>query len=376
MTSETVAADGVENFLDFKLYGGRFELDGFPLDAMGELANYQRLLFEVAKDLWRLKNPSKKALPHHFEDHFRLGLTVVLNGSARPVAVRPRELGLQGQPDLLTESKEFINAAFEKIVQDFELPAGLSPGTISAFKAIARDLDATESYQFRYDTDAVVTYNPRLRRRLLEQLDDTLPKTKGVLVGNIKSLDPFDQTFVLRTWAGDEIPGEYSDVSRFEDLHEAMNLPTDARWVRLWCEYAVKHGKRKSRVVRIHDVENFESFDVQKGPLSVDLAELASLNAGWLDGDGEIIELPPIEFARDLMGALQAERLPQPAVFPTEEGGVQMEWLSQQRHMAITVEPDLAIEAFALDASAERRELANPVGIAAVSDFVRRHLND
>lgn len=376
MTSEGVPADGAENFLDFKLSGGRFEVDGFPLDAMGELANYQRLLFEVAKDLWRRKNPNKKALPAHFENQFRLGLKVVRNGSAIPVAVRPRELHLQGQPDLLTESKEFINAAFEKIVQDFELPAGLSRDTISAFKAIARDLDATESYLFREGTDEVVTYNARLRRRLLGQLDDALPKTKGVLVGNIKSLDPFDQTFVLRTAAGDEIPGEYSDVSRFEELHEAMNLPTDATWVRLWCEYAVRHGKRKDRVVRIHDVENFESFDVQKGPLSVDLAELASLNAGWLDGDGDVIELPPIEFARDLIGALQAERLAQPAVFPTEDGGVQMEWLSHQRHMAITVEPDLAIEAFVLDASSDRRELANPVGITAVSDFVRRHLND
>lgn len=377
MTSESVpAADGAENFLDFKLSGGRFEVDGFPLDAMGELANYQRLLFEVAKDLWRRKNPAKKALPHHFENQFRLGLKVVRNGSAVPVAVRPRELGLRGQPDLLAESREFINEAFEKIVQDFELPEGISEATVSAFKAIARDLDPTESYLFREGQAGAVTYNPRLRRRLLENLDDTLPTIQGVLVGNIKSLDPYDQTFVLLTVAGDEIPGGYSDVSRFEELHEAMNLPVDATWVRLWCEYAVKHGKRKDRVVRIHDVGNFESFDVQKGPLSADLAELASLNAGWLDGDGEIIELAAIEFARDLMGTLQAERLGHPAVFPTEEGGVQLEWLSQERHMAITVEPGLAVEAFALDAASDRRELANPVGVAAVSDFVRRHLND
>ncbi|CCQ47184.1 hypothetical protein ARTSIC4J27_3164 [Pseudarthrobacter siccitolerans] len=375
MTSESVPAEGVENFLDFKLSGGRFEVDGFPLDAMGELANYQRLLFEVAKDLWRSKNPNKKTLPRHFEDQLRLGLKVVRNGSAVPVAVRPRELELQGQPDLLAESKEFINAAFEKIVQDFELPAGLSPDTISAFKAIARDLDSKESYQFRQGTEEAVVYNTRLRRRLLGQLDDAPPKSSGVLVGNIKSLDPFDQTFVLRTAAGGEIPGEYSDVARFEELHEAMNLPTDAAWVRLRCEFSIKHGKRKDRVVRIHDVENFESFDVQKGPLSVELAELASLNPGWLDGDGEIIELPSIEFARDLLGTLQEERLAQPAVFPTEAGGVQLEWLSQQRHIAITVEPDLTIEAFFLDASTDSRELANPVGIAAVRDFVRRHLN-
>ena len=252
MTSEGVPAEAAENFLDFKLSGGRFEVDGFPLDAMGELAHYQRLLFEVAKDLWRRKNPGKKALPPHFENAFRLGLKVVYNGSTVPVAVRPRELGLRGQPDLLTESREFISAAFEKIVQDFALPEGISEATVGAFKAIARDLDPTESYQFRQGAQGAVIYNRRLRRRLLENLDDTLPTVQGVLVGNIKSLDPYDQTFVLLTVAGDEIPGSYSDVSRFEDLHEAMNLPVDATWVRLWCEYAVKHGKRKDRVVRIN----------------------------------------------------------------------------------------------------------------------------
>lgn len=375
MTSERVPDDGIVNFLDFALSGGRFEVEGFPLDAMGELANYQRLLFAVAKELWHRKHPDRKAVPKHFEDQFRLGLKVVHEGSAVPVAIRPPELDILGQPDLLTESKEFINAAFEQVVQSFELPSGLSDSTISAFKAVARDLSATESYRFRDGTPEQVIYNTGHRRRLLERLEDALQTVTGVLVGNIKTLDPYDQTFVLLTAVG-EVGGKFSDASIFEDLHDAMDLPQDATWVRLWCTYEVKQDKGKDRVVRINDVDTFESFDVQKGPLPVDLAELASLNRGWLDGDGAIIELPPIEFARDLLGSLMQEQLVQPAVFPTEEGGVQLEWLSPERHLAITVEPDLVVEAFVLDTSADRRELANPVGIAGVSDFVRRHLND
>lgn len=375
MTIKSDSTDGVENFLDFKLTGGRFELVGFPLDAMGELVNYQRLLLEVAKDLWRLKNPTKKSVPAHFEEKFRLGLKMVQDGSARPIAVRPRELDLPNQPDILTESKEFINRAFERIVQDFELPAGISPETISAFRAMARELTDTETYHFREGTERVVKYDRRLRKRLLAKLDEPLPRIQGVLVGNIKSLDPYDQKFVLLTTAGDEVTGIYSDHARFGELHDAMDVPKDAAWVRLWCEYDIKRGKRKDRVQHIYDVGTFEMFDIQKGPLSNDFAELASLNAGWLEGDGEVIDLAPIEFARDLLAQVAAQHLEVPAVFPTEDGGVQLEWLSPQRHMAITVEPDLKIEAFVLNVLAERSELESPVGILAVADFIRRHID-
>lgn len=197
MTSESDPQTEVENFLDFKLSGGRFELEGFPLDAMGELANYQRLLFEVAKDLWRRDHPGKKSVPRHFENQFRLGLKLVQDGSARPIAVRPRQMDIPGQPDLLIASKEFINKAFEQIVSNFELPSGISGETISAFKTIARDLSDTESYHFREGTKNTVVYDPRIRRRLLKNINNPLPRLSGVLVGNIKSLDPFDQTFIF-----------------------------------------------------------------------------------------------------------------------------------------------------------------------------------
>lgn len=375
MTSESDPQTEVENFLDFKLSGGRFELEGFPLDAMGELANYQRLIFEVAKDLWRRDHPGKKSVPRHFENQFRLGLKVVQDGSARPIAVRPRQMDIPGQPDLLTASKEFINKAFEQIVLNCKLPSGISDETISAFRTIARDLSDTESYHFREGTKNTVVYDPRIRRRLLKNLNNPLPRLNGVLVGNIKSLDPFDQTFTLLTISGDEVPGRYTDNSRFEELHEAMNLPTDAAWVRLWCEYDVKHLKRKDRIQFIYEVETFESFDIQKGVLSAELAALASLNTGWLDGDGEVIGLASIEFARDLLTNINGKYSDVPAVFPTEDGGVQLEWLSPKRHLAITIEPNLNIEAFVLDVSSNLRELTNPVGIIEVIRFIERHID-
>ena len=70
--------------------GGRFDEAGYPLDALGELVRYERLVVEVARGLWMDKHPTRKRAPRHFDNALRLRLSAVEDGSVIPVLKRAR----------------------------------------------------------------------------------------------------------------------------------------------------------------------------------------------------------------------------------------------------------------------------------------------
>jgi hypothetical protein len=56
------------------------------------------------------------------------------------------------------------------------------------------------------------------------------------------------------------------------------------------------------------------------------LHELAQLDQGWLDGDGEAIAPAALRLARAALRSLAHAGAPPPRIYPTPEGGVQAEW--------------------------------------------------
>lgn len=54
------------------------------------------------------------------------------------------------------------------------------------------------------------------------------------------------------------------------------------------------------------------------------LGELAALRCGWLDGAGHSVDPAAIETAKALLLRLVGQD--RPGVFPTPEGGIQLEW--------------------------------------------------
>lgn len=61
-------------FSAMRLRGGRYERRGFPLEALPELARYERLVLDVAKVLWKQSNPDRR-VPRGFAEQLQLRLT-------------------------------------------------------------------------------------------------------------------------------------------------------------------------------------------------------------------------------------------------------------------------------------------------------------
>lgn len=54
--------------------------------------------------------------------------------------------------------------------------------------------------------------------------------------------------------------------------------------------------------------------------------ELAALEKGWLDGDGEEIRPETVVFAKEICTALYRSGAHDFSIFPTPEGNIQFEW--------------------------------------------------
>lgn len=63
---------------------------------------------------------------------------------------------------------------------------------------------------------------------------------------------------------------------------------------------------------------------------------LASMNDGWLDGDGAAPSQEGLEALRTLLESLA----PRPTLYPTPEGGVQAEWSIGDREISLEIDLD------------------------------------
>lgn len=65
-----------------------------------------------------------------------------------------------------------------------------------------------------------------------------------------------------------------------------------------------------------------------KATASVDarLDELARVQPGWFNGDGEAVDPETIAFLRQTLPEWMAAGMPRPRLYPTLDGGVQAEW--------------------------------------------------
>jgi len=111
--------------LSFK--GERFRDHALDLRALSELSQFQKMVAETAKALWRKANPDRERLPSHFEERVRLCLRRIEDGSA----VAPLEVYMEEQaqkelwepePTDINEAVKLAHEVFESLDADAPLP--------------------------------------------------------------------------------------------------------------------------------------------------------------------------------------------------------------------------------------------------------------
>lgn len=134
--------------------GPRFRDHALDVTAMGELVQFQKIVSETAKALWRKAHPHRERLPKGFEERTRLCLRRIEEGSAEaPLEVYVEE---PEQPELFEQEPTEANEAIA-LVQDVlraveegrPLPENLRKSLVPEYEQFGETLADDEAIEVR-----------------------------------------------------------------------------------------------------------------------------------------------------------------------------------------------------------------------------------
>ncbi len=162
--------------LTFK--GERFQDHALDLSALTELSQFQKMVAETAKALWRTSNPDRRNLPKHFEQRTRLCLRKIIDGSA----IAPLEIFIE-EPDQM-EIWEEEHEEPEEINQAIEL-------TYDVFDAIENDKPLPDCFPKQLVPEYVKWGQTLLDNEEIEFIPSSKKKSAKVSTNNRRKLENY-----------------------------------------------------------------------------------------------------------------------------------------------------------------------------------------
>lgn len=362
--------DAVDDaFVPLKFDGGRYGKRGYPLETVAELANYQKLLIEVAKQEWLAQNPDRERVYKGFEDSLELRLTRVEIGSVMPYTVT----GVSDVSEFVETVREAIRSLFAFVVEKRHLPTGLRDGVREAVKRLGTTLRDDEVLFVKATSGAEVKYTQAIRTQMIANEEVGEIEREGDLPGKVVEINPDDQRFEFQMIDGRTIPARFAEPNFWKTLIPFVSTSVEGRIVRFKAKYIESLAGEVLRIENVADVEEFLDSGSSWTPR---LLELLRLQSGWFDGEGESIGMPAIEYAREVLRRASENSTPLPAIFPTPAGGVQLELLSGTRHLELTISPDLLIEGYILDSASGEDDEVEIGSLDEAAAFIGRWSSD
>jgi hypothetical protein len=369
----------VEPFGVIHLRGGRYKKIGLPLPAAAELGRYEKLVRNVARYLYLEDHPGRKRVPRGSAFDFELRISAVNSGSVVPVLERSgTDDGLfQGRPDWFERSRVLINEALRGFNgPDSGLVRSFPVECLEDFTAFGRSLADDESIEFSdcgVDDQVPAVLNVGVRRRILQfaklgHLDVEIP-----LLGRVTGLrtSPSQFDFVLAE-SGKRLVAGYQDSALWEEMKSVLGEGDRAPLVSLT---AVAKQAPDGEIVEILDVLAVEVTlpDSWRERISY----LAELPQGWLDDDSIAPTTVAIDQTERLLLTCLDELIPRPGIFPTPEGGTQLEWQSGHSETEVRVSSDGSVHAlwFSTTTDDEREaDYDRDADLLTIAAFVREGL--
>lgn len=326
-----LVSDEEASFLRLTFNGGRFSGHTLPVDVLSELSTMQELIARVARALYREANPHKKRMPRGFVEAAKLHVGHTEDNCFSVEIQRPNTMrdATDYESAIFEQARDISMEAFEKAASGEPLPANLPAEAFDLLAAVGRRL--------RKDEHVIVAAPLQLRRprvdyksrSFLADLAKRPLEVEGELEGEIDGVDDGNSRLSLRLVDGEHVEGVPYDRADRDYVLDALGVRPLAR-VRVRCVFLVY--QHPPYTFKVKQVNELEFSDHARAPeISLLWERIDSFNSiadGWCEGSGIAPTPIALERARDVLGRLLADYLDigKPTVFPTPEGGVQVEW--------------------------------------------------
>jgi len=272
--------------LHFK--GERFRDHALDLSALSELSQFQKLVAETAKSLWRAANPDRERLPPHFEQRTRLCLRHIEEGSAiapLEVFLEEPESGQMGlweeeppEPKEAGEAIEMAYEVFQAIERNEPLPDLFPKRLVSEYTKWGQTLAPNEAVEFTPSNKAEPARVSAEHRQRLETYAEMPYQDAVDIEGEVFEADVRQRKFQL--WKGDQNAVTVSFNEQQEDV--VTTALKDHRSLHLRVIGRGEHSP-DGQLLRITEVQSLEivqsgisEYDAESPPIEEVLSSLAS----------------------------------------------------------------------------------------------------
>lgn len=318
-----------EPFIQPRFVGPRFDEHTLPLSAAKDLAAYEELVVELAKHLFLTKNQERKRVPKGFADGFHLHLQKVDGGSASPLlALVMTGTLVNPLPPEFSEAKELINQVIATGEGD-KLPVQFPKELYAYFNRIGRSLEADERLEWTPESpENPSALTPAKRKRLALAVGATY-EAEVDIVGQIFSLNTEKGEGQFRTGENEKVHFEY-DQPFLSALKDALGNRILYAHIR-----GVGVHDVNDRLKSISEIEHLEI--VPHYALTSAIDELSHLKDGWLEGRGKAPEGMYLFLLSEALVEFFPPGIDYPAVVPTEDGTVSLEWIRPDSRIELEV---------------------------------------
>lgn len=329
-------------FITPRFVGPRFDQHTLPVEVTKDLAAYQTLIVELAKHLYLNDHPERQRTPRGFGASFELHLAKVEDGSAK-AALLAVTAAVSLEPNAAAYFEQARELVTECIAAPAALPEAFPKDFLWYFNQVGSSLKEDESLELPGKGGITAVLTPARRKSLVLARNKVYEKPVE-LQGSIGQLDWENNTFRLRMSDGSQ--AIVALTANFTTTN-AQKYGGSARH-----QVTVKCIASYNSYEQLQKVDQVESITVQPNyEIATKLDALASLEDGWLDGDGIALSKDALAEVTKMMVHHYPVDLKLPAIVPTPEGNILFEW-----RQAGTPSLDLdlstmqaAFHAFALD---------------------------
>jgi hypothetical protein len=328
----------LQDFLKPRLVGGRFEEHTLPLDVLKDWVAFEELVVEVAKNLYLRENPDRKRTPRGFADDFNLHLSDVEAGSVIPVLKRWTAGDKLPFADHFDRALALVQSVIVAVNVGQPVPEDFPRDYLGYFNRFGSALREGERIEWTAPGGSLPTIYDRTTRKKLVLTGATSYQVAADLRGWITEVDAEKHSYTIKLISGPKIWGRYprelasSVLDALREFQEGK-FQSSKVLVRGLADY-----DPNDQPVRVAETQHLQLLD--PNDVAARCEELSQLKDGWLDGEGTA---PTKEGLKSFMAAWDGagtEAMPLPHIYPTPEGGIQMEW--RQGHWELSAEVDLA----------------------------------
>ncbi len=361
--------DKPPSYLTFKYVGRRFDGGKLPIDVLSDLHAFRDLIAAFAKSNFKKSHPDRKRVPQGFDRSISFALVGIDDGSAIPRLELQSEVAQQNLPNIANHIDEFVKDAYRQVIDFIETAAGdeeiiaLPQDAIRAFSKFGANIKDAEKIEFTKNAangSAIVSLDSYRRKILLKRISEQYTidfSGIGILTG----VDISHNTIQIKT-------DEYNDIKmNLEGTLIDINDFTGSLSNKV--EFSLSIILDKNDIFK--SVSEIYTVDLIK-PHTEDLLRcvkridsISKNEPGWLEENQGVRLVHQAAMNATRIVFMRAELANIYRIYPTESGGISIEFDIGKWSYAIEVQPQGSVDFFG---SSEDSKQFGPMIFENISD--------